>query len=100
MHLGLRIKVERVAKGMTQQQLADKINKTRPLISHIEQTGKVNHYTLLSICNALNVNIEELDSSARLVSEPVESQELILLKNENQQLRRKYSLKEVMSFQK
>jgi transcriptional regulator with XRE-family HTH domain len=62
MHLGLKIKVARTAKGLTQQDLADKINKTRPLISHIEQTGKVNSYTLNKICKALQVDITILES--------------------------------------
>lgn len=101
MHLGLRIKLARVAKGLTQQQLADKINKTRPLISHIEQTGMVNHYTLTSICNALDVNLEDFDSSARLATEPAESQEVLLLRNENQQLKQEIlALKEVINSQK
>jgi len=46
MHLGKKIKLARVSKSLTQQELADLIHKTRPLISHIEQTGKVNPYTL------------------------------------------------------
>jgi transcriptional regulator with XRE-family HTH domain len=54
MHRGLRIKMARLAKGLTQQELAAKIHKTRPLISHIEQTGKVHPYTLKKI-------VEELD---------------------------------------
>jgi transcriptional regulator with XRE-family HTH domain len=47
---------------MTQQDLADKINKERPLISHIETTGKVNYYTLQSICKALQTTPDELES--------------------------------------
>ena len=62
MHLGLKIKVARTAKGLTQQGLADKINKTRPLISHIEQTGKVNSYTLNKICKALQIDIGTLEN--------------------------------------
>ena len=62
MHLGLKIKVARTAKGLTQQDLAEKINKTRPLISHIEQTGKVNSYTLNKICKALQIDIGTLEN--------------------------------------
>ena len=62
MHLGFKIKVARIAKGLTQQELADKINKTRPLVSHIEQTGKVNSYTLAKICKALQIDIAGLES--------------------------------------
>jgi transcriptional regulator with XRE-family HTH domain len=62
MHLGFKIKVARTAKGLTQQDLADKINKTRPLVSHIEQTGKVNFYTLTKICKALQIDIASLEN--------------------------------------
>ena len=62
MHLGFKIKVARIAKGFTQQDLADKINKTRPLISHIEQTGKVNSYTLTKICKALQIDTFTLEN--------------------------------------
>jgi transcriptional regulator with XRE-family HTH domain len=68
MHLGLRIKLTRISKGLKQQELAEKINKTRPLISNIEQTGKANHYTLKKICEVLDLDINELESS--VVAEP------------------------------
>lgn len=60
MHTGLRIKLVRMARGLTQSDLADKINKTRPLISHIEQTGKVHPYTLRLILDALDIDEETL----------------------------------------
>ena len=44
------------------------INKTRPLISSIEQTGKASHYTLKKICEVLDLDINELESS--VVAEP------------------------------
>jgi transcriptional regulator with XRE-family HTH domain len=62
MHLGLRIKIARISKGLTQEQLAEKINKTRPLISSIEQTGKVNYYTLKKICSILNIDPDDLNN--------------------------------------
>ena len=62
MHIGKKIKLLRQLRGYTQGGLAEKINKTRPLISHIEQTGKVNHYTLLALCKAFNVTTEELEN--------------------------------------
>jgi transcriptional regulator with XRE-family HTH domain len=68
MHLGLRIKLARISKGLRQDELAEKINKTRPLISNIEQTGKANHYTLKKICEVLDLDINELESS--VVAEP------------------------------
>ncbi|MES2779163.1 MAG: helix-turn-helix domain-containing protein [Bacteroidota bacterium] len=60
MHLGLRIKIARISKGMTQEELAEKINKTRPLISSIEQTGKANYYTLKKICEVLGLELDEI----------------------------------------
>jgi transcriptional regulator with XRE-family HTH domain len=68
MHLGLRIKLVRISKGLKQEELAEKINKTRPLISNIEQTGKANHYTLKKICEVLDLDINDLESS--VVNEP------------------------------
>jgi|688.fasta_scaffold2333355_1 transcriptional regulator with XRE-family HTH domain len=64
MHLGLRIKIARISKGLTQEQLAEKINKTRPLISSIEQTGKANYYTLKKICEVLDLDLDELNNQA------------------------------------
>jgi transcriptional regulator with XRE-family HTH domain len=41
MHTGKKIKLLRNIKNITQEELAEKINKTRALVSHIEKTGKV-----------------------------------------------------------
>lgn len=57
MDIGKKIKVLRAEKGISQQELADLINKTRTLISHIEVTSKVNFFTLTEIANALNVTV-------------------------------------------
>lgn len=62
MHIGVKIKIARITKGYTQEQLADKINKTRPLVSHIEQTGKVNVYTLRKICQVLEIDQAMLEN--------------------------------------
>lgn len=56
-----------MAKGLTQQDLADKINKTRPLISHIEQTGNVNYNTLTEIGKVLNISLTDIEN---IVNEP------------------------------
>ncbi|MFA6261197.1 MAG: helix-turn-helix transcriptional regulator [Bacteroidia bacterium] len=61
MHTGRKIKLVRIAKGLTQQDLADKIGKTRPLVSSIEQTGVVNVHTLRDICKALDIDLDEVD---------------------------------------
>ena len=49
-----------MARGWSQEDLAEKVNKTRPLISHIEITGKVNSYTLNRICKVLNIDVNSL----------------------------------------
>ena len=67
MHIGLKIKMVRIAKELSQQELADLIHKTRPLVSHIEQTGNVNEKTLDTICKVLRISPDELD---QFVSEP------------------------------
>ena len=58
MNIGKKIKVLRAEKGMSQQELADLINKTRALISHIEVTSKVNYFTLREISEALDVSVD------------------------------------------
>ncbi|MFY8021945.1 MAG: helix-turn-helix domain-containing protein [Bacteroidia bacterium] len=64
MHLGLKIKVERIKQKLTQEELAEKINKTRPLVSSIEQTGKAGFYTLQKICTVLGLDMDELTDPA------------------------------------
>ena len=66
MHLGKKIKLARVAKGWSQEDLAEKVNKTRPLISHIENTGKANSYTLTKICKVLNLDPSTINESIAL----------------------------------
>src|SRR5262245_29942749 len=61
MHLGQKIRLIRVSQQMTQQELAEKIHKERPLISHIERTGKIHHQTFLQICKVLKVSPEQLE---------------------------------------
>lgn len=75
MNIGTKIKVLRAKKGLNQQQLADLINKTRTLISHIEVTSKVNFYTLNEIADALDVPVTyftEDNHSDTMVEEAVE----------------------------
>lgn len=64
MHAGKKIKVARVAKGYSQEELADLIGKTRPLISSIEQTGKGSIHTLRKICQVLDIEMELLENDA------------------------------------
>lgn len=56
MSLGKKIRVARVAAGLTQEELAQKVHKTRPLISLIERHGKGNPETISKILEVLNIN--------------------------------------------
>ena len=64
MHIGKKIRLARAVKEMTQQELADKIGKTRPLISQIESTGKVKIRTLKMICKVLDLDPDDPDFNA------------------------------------
>ncbi len=77
MHLGLKLKILRLSKGITQEELADQIHKTRPLISNIEQKGKVGHQTLRDICKVLGVSPDEIMNEMnepRAYYQPLQSQ--------------------------
>lgn len=55
------IKKERIIKGLTQQELADKAELTREFISQIESTNKSFSITSVEkIANALNLDIKNL----------------------------------------
>jgi len=62
-HTGKKIKKIRAFNGMTQEELALAINKTRSMVSHIERTGEVNHHTLKEIAKVLNLPIEQLEET-------------------------------------
>ena len=97
----------RALKGFTQNELAGKINRTRALVSHIEQTGKVNNYTLTAILKALNItseDFEKFDNKEVVKAKPYGSHsddELNILKErvENYQKENK-TLKELIASQK
>lgn len=61
MDIGEKIRLLRVVKGWSQTELAEKINKTRPLISHIENTGKAHTTTLNLLLNAFEISHKEFD---------------------------------------
>lgn len=94
MHIGRKIKVARVAKGWSQEDLADKINKTRPLVSHIENTGKVNANTLTRICKVLGVSVEMLENQVLDGSSHYSAQSESALKKEIRELKDKIVLLE------
>lgn len=101
MHIGLQIKLARVAKGLTQKELAKRIFKTRPLISHIEQKGDVNEKTLDDIRKVLNMTtpihtVQEIAQNATKPSiqqKPAQQEvefllsEIAWLKSENEVMR-------------
>jgi transcriptional regulator with XRE-family HTH domain len=58
MDIGKKIKILRAEKGISQQELARLINRTRSLISRIEVTSKANYYTLRAISDVLDVSID------------------------------------------
>lgn len=62
MQTGKKIKLLRNIIGLSQKELADKIGRTRALVSHIEQTGKINHSTLLSILKVFNMDMHAFEN--------------------------------------
>ena len=70
-HLGERIKRLRAFRGMTQEELAEALGKTRSLVSFLERTGKVNKYTLQEIAGILKTTPDELEAG-NLVEEKAE----------------------------
>jgi transcriptional regulator with XRE-family HTH domain len=60
-HLGQKIKRLRAFKGMTQEELAAALGKTRSLVSYFERTGNINTYTLQEITLILGSNPEEIE---------------------------------------
>jgi transcriptional regulator with XRE-family HTH domain len=67
-HLGQKIKRLRAYRGLTQEDLARSLGKTRSLVSFFERTGNINKYTLQEISNLLNTTPEELESDTIHVS--------------------------------
>jgi transcriptional regulator with XRE-family HTH domain len=65
-HLGEKIKRLRAFRGMTQEELAEALGKTRSLVSFLERTGKVNKYTLQEISGILKTTPDELEAGITL----------------------------------
>jgi transcriptional regulator with XRE-family HTH domain len=61
-HIGEKLKRLRAYRGMTQEELARAIGKTRSLVSYFERTGSVNKFTLQEIAAVLKTKPEELES--------------------------------------
>ena len=69
-HLGQKIKRLRAYRGLTQEDLARSLGKTRSLVSFFERTGNINKYTLQEISTLLNTTPEELENNTIHISEP------------------------------
>jgi transcriptional regulator with XRE-family HTH domain len=67
-HLGQKIKRLRAYRGLTQEDLAKSLGKTRSLVSFFERTGNINKYTLQEISTLLNTTPEELENDKVHVS--------------------------------
>jgi transcriptional regulator with XRE-family HTH domain len=65
-HLGEKIKRLRAFRGMTQEELAEALGKTRSLVSFLERTGKVNKYTLQEIAGILKTTPDDLEAGITL----------------------------------
>lgn len=102
MDIGKKIKVLRAEKGFNQQELADQINKTRTLISHIERTSKVNFYTLNEIAKALEVPIAYFtdENYSLTVAEEAKENYLILSEKVKMLERENELLSEIVDNQK
>ncbi len=75
MHAGKKIKLLRNFQGMSQEELATKIRRTRGLVSYIETTGKVNHETLALILDVFKLNRDEFNAFEQSQSVPAQIKE-------------------------
>ena len=74
-HLGQKIKRLRAYRGLTQENLAEALGKTRSLVSFLERTGNINKYTLQEIAKVLGVTADQLNdkSDHSSISEQISS---------------------------
>lgn len=69
--LGKRIRAARLAAGLSQEQLAEKVGLTSQHISHTEvATTKISLPALVKISNALNISVDKLLSDSVYDSKP------------------------------
>ena len=59
-NLGKRIREERLKKGLTQEQLAEKVDISLNFMSLIENGKNMSVQTLVNLANALDVSIDYL----------------------------------------
>jgi transcriptional regulator with XRE-family HTH domain len=60
MHLGEKVRILRAINQISQEELADKIGRTKALISQIENTGKGSYYTIEAIAKAFHMTVDQL----------------------------------------
>ena len=78
MNINIKIKNERIKKGMTQQQLADKIHKDKSVISRIENGDESNQLnTIKEYAKALDCNIQIKLIPHNIGTDILERQQLI-----------------------
>ena len=103
-HVGFSIRILWNLAGLSQAELAEKIGKTRGMVSYIEKQGKVNHYTLKDIANALNTSIEAIETYSnenKIISINQISETRKLIPLDNNSLKREIELlKELIENQK
>ncbi len=72
--LGQRIRAARLSAGMTQEQLAEKVDLTSQHISHTEVAStKISLSALVKIANALNTSVD------RLLSDSIQDSKIYLM---------------------
>jgi transcriptional regulator with XRE-family HTH domain len=99
-HIGKKIKRLRSFRGMTQDDMAIALGKTRSLVSFLERTGKVNKYTLQEIANVLKISVEEIESGLTEVKELEQPSISKLDQTINEQLQKEIQfLKETINHQ-
>jgi transcriptional regulator with XRE-family HTH domain len=92
--LGARIKELRKRSGISQEQLADRVDVDPKFISFIEcGRSAPSLETIENIARALNMEIKELFEFAHLQTGAVDTEELLLLVQESDEGTRKLLLK-------
>lgn len=60
MDVGLKIKIARIKKGLTQQQLAELSGVSEPTICHIENNKHKSLNSIGKVCKVLDLDLENL----------------------------------------
>ena len=97
-HIGNRIKAARKAKGLSQSELSELIDRSVGYMSYIE-TGskKPSLETLIQIANALDVTIDELLSDNLVAASPVSNTQINQLLSDCSAFEKKVILLSVQS---